>query len=336
MMSRLWLERQAEAAWYQNARWAWALRPLSLLAVFFVRWRRRQFLAHPPARPPLTVVVVGGITAGGTGKSPVVLALAAALTERGARVGVISRGYGGAKRTRPELVNPDQHTAADVGDEPLMMAKALDIPVVVSPDRARCVAWLTANTSVDIVLSDDGLQHYSMWRDFEIAILDRERGVGNGWLLPAGPLREPADRLSTVDWVLERNGQDPRTGFCYRVTGLRHARTGQRSDVDSQISDWQDQSVVAATGLGQPHQFFAMLEALGIKAQSIAVADHQPIDSGTLDSLDASIILVTAKDEVKLPQPVDSRIWVVEVDVDLPNGLVDAVLECAHSHPEAQ
>ena len=336
MISRAWLEQQAEAAWYRDAKWAWVLRPLSLLVLSFVRLRRRRFFTQPPARPPLTVVVVGGITVGGTGKSPVVMALATALIERGARVGVISRGYGGEKNHGPKLVDPDVHTAAEVGDEPLMMAKILRVPVVVSPDRARSVAWLTANTAVDLALSDDGLQHYVMWRDFEIAVLDAERGLGNGWLLPAGPLREPADRLSTVNWVLQRNGTQPRSGFRYRVTGLRHVRSGQRSEFDMLVHSWQGRRLIAATGLGQPRQFFDMLERLGLEIQTLAVGDHEALDRDALAEIDADVILVTAKDEVKLPTPVDTRIWTVEIDAELPDGLVDAVMDCARSHPNAQ
>lgn len=336
MISRAWLEKQAEAAWYEGAKWAWLLRPLSLLMLPIIRLRRKRFFTKPPARPPLTVVVVGGITVGGTGKSPVVMALASALMDRQARVGIISRGYGGARNPEPKLVDPEQHTAAEVGDEPLMMARALQIPVVVSPDRARSVAWLTANTAVDIVLSDDGLQHYVMWRDFEIAVIDADRGLGNGWLLPAGPLREPADRLSSVDWLLERNGEQPHTGFSYRVTGLRHAQSGRRSEFEMQVYEWQGQRLLAATGLGQPRQFFDMLTGLGLEVQTLAVGDHEALDRDAIAAMDVDIILITAKDEVKLAKPVDTRIWVVEIAADLPEGLVDAVMACANSHPEAQ
>ena len=147
-----------------------------------------------------SVVVVGGLTAGGTGKTPVLIALGQWLIERGCRVGVVSRGYGG--ELSPEPLGWVHDSARVVGDEPLLIKQRLGVPVVVCPDRQRAVTDLIEGVDIDVVLSDDGLQHYAMLRDVEIAVLDADQGMGNGRLLPAGPLREPVERLRSMDWVL--------------------------------------------------------------------------------------------------------------------------------------
>ena len=264
----------------------------------------------------------GGLTAGGTGKTPVLIALGRWLIGQRYSVGVVSRGYGGRNSHEPRWVD-DQDDARVVGDEPLMIRQQLSVPVVVCPDRQRAVTSLIQQNDIDIVLSDDGLQHYRMARDIEITVLDAERGLGNARLLPAGPLREPVDRLRSVDWILERNSADPDRAFTYQPVSARHMATGRIQRWKKCTDEWLGQVVAAATGLGQPQQFFEMLRMNGLSIREYAVPDHGELSQRALDTLQENVVLVTAKDAVKLSVPVDPRVWVVEIDVTLPPSFLD-------------
>ncbi len=325
-MWRRWLERRAEAAWYGGAWWSILLLPLSWLVAWGVRRRRQAFLTQSQGSSPLPVVVIGGITVGGTGKSPVLIALACALQEHGTRVAVVSRGYGGVDLDQPRQVDPVHDSASLVGDEPLLIARSLEAPVVVCRHRALAVGWLAERGLADVVLADDGLQHYGMARCFEVAVLDGERGVGNGRLLPAGPLREPVSRLDSVDWILERNGGEPDTAFRYRIQGLRPLHAQGHQPVDRMRQQWRGQRLLAVTGLGQPDQYFAMLRRQGFDIRALALADHAVLAESDLSGFEEDIILITAKDEVKLAGVSDERVWVVDVVAELPRGLLPAVV----------
>ena len=316
------MERVLNHIWYGSS-------PLSLLLVplsWPVRWVVARRRANAPAKRSsaagASVVVVGGLTAGGTGKTPVLIALGQWLIERGCRVGVVSRGYGGELSPEPRWVEAHD-SARVVGDEPLLIKQRLGVPVVVCPDRQRAVTDLIEGVDIDVVLSDDGLQHYAMLRDVEIAVLDAERGMGNGRLLPAGPLREPAERLRSVDWVLERNSSDADRRFSYQPVRARHIATGRMLPWQECVDEWVGQVVAAATGLGQPGQFFTMLRGSGLRIHECAVPDHGALSQHDLDVLEQDVVLVTAKDAVKLALLVDPRVWVVEIDVALPPSLLD-------------
>lgn len=327
MSARAWFEQQLSRSWYGGSWWSLLLLPLTGLVYVVVLWRRHRFRTHPPEKLPVPVVVVGGLTVGGTGKSPVLMAIATALGDCGFHVGVVSRGYGGHVHRSPKLVDVNHSQAADVGDEPMLIAATLNQPVVVCVDRQRAARWLHRHFAVDVILSDDGLQHYGLWRDLEIAVLDGERRLGNGWLLPAGPLREPASRLATVDWLLERNSLDPLCGFSYRISQFRCLATGETADPSAANALWRGVRVMAATGLGQPEQFFSMLRRLGVAIeQTLAVADHESLEDALDQLKPAGIVLVTAKDAVKLPMLRDTRVWVTEISVDLPHNLLPALM----------
>jgi len=187
-------------AWYRGAWWLNLLRPLSALFVWLARMRRqRQRSQVRPAQIP--VIVVGNVSVGGTGKTPVVLALSNALQRSGLRTGVLSRGYGGRARQYPYFVKADSDVRA-TGDEALLLRRYLRGPLVLDPDRARGLAALENAGSCDVVICDDGLQHYRLWRDIEVVVMDAQRGIGNGLCLPAGPLREPPARLAEVDFIV--------------------------------------------------------------------------------------------------------------------------------------
>ncbi|MEQ8516670.1 MAG: tetraacyldisaccharide 4'-kinase, partial [Chromatocurvus sp.] len=228
------LSRTLQAAWRDNAAWLVLLLPLSAVHRAVSLLRRELFRRgwRSVYRAPVPVIVVGNITVGGTGKTPVVIALAHALRARGVRVGIVSRGYGASRGAFPRRVRPGSGWR-DSGDEPLMTARQTGCPVVIAPRRADAVRELLQWQSVDLVISDDGLQHLALARDLDIVLLDATAGVGNGRLLPAGPLREPAARLAHCDWVLQRDSSDPARHFRYRIDGLVHLQTGAVHPADA-------------------------------------------------------------------------------------------------------
>lgn len=312
-------EARVVRAWYRGAWWLFLLWPLSLLVAIAVRYRYRR--RQRVDTLPVPVIVVGGITVGGTGKTPVVIAVAEFLVAQGLRVGVVSRGYGGS--TGDQILDVESDSlAAVVGDEPLLIARRTGAPVVVGRDRRAAWQQLTGRACLDVVLSDDGLQHYPLPRSYEIAVVDEQRGLGTAKLLPMGPLREPASRLEAVDWVLVRNGGQPDFGFHYRPCHLECLHSGQRVEPGALSSQWRGQRVAAVTALGQPEQFFDSLEGLGLVVERASFPDHYPITKGDLAQIQADIIVMTEKDAVKLQPSSDARIWVLAIAAELPDALL--------------
>ena len=312
------IEATVTRAWYEGAWWLWLFWPLSLLTALAVGWRRYRIKPAPLSVP---VVVVGGITVGGTGKTPVLMALAEALQKQGHKVGIISRGYGGTVGKGPYRVMPDS-SAALVGDEPLLMAQRSDWPVVVGQDRYAAAELLIDRHKPSLILSDDGLQHLQLPRAFEIIVLDASRLTGNGRLLPMGPLREPAARLDTVDWVLMRNGEQEETGFRYQLEHFEHASSARTLGVEGIALQWQGLRVAAVTGLGQPEQFFSALGSLGLNAAPYAFPDHHALTAHDLEKITADVIVVTEKDAVKLMGVQEDRIWVLVISATMPGALL--------------
>lgn len=322
-------------AWYAGAPWLWLLRPLELLYRLLLSVRRRAFQAgvFTVYRAPVPVVVVGNITVGGTGKTPVVIALVEALQARGLHPGVVSRGYGAAgDGSFPHPVGADS-TAADCGDEPLLIYRRTGAPCMVAPDRPAAVRALLAREPVDLVLCDDGLQHYALARDFEIALLDAERLLGNGFCLPAGPLREPAGRLREMDWVLYRGGSDPDSAVHYAVDGLMPLlpNPGAAPPVPGD-------AVHAVAGIGQPAQFCASLEAMGYRVTAHSFADHHAFVPGDLAGFGEQTVIMTEKDAVKCSVfagrgGAGSNLWYLKISARLPPALVDRVAALARPSP---
>ncbi len=283
---------------------------------------RRVWLASVAVGVP--VIVVGNLTAGGSGKTPLVIWLVLQLRARGYRPGVVSRGYGGSARGCVEVM-PDS-AAADVGDEPLLIRTKTDVPVVVGRDRVAAARSLLArHPGVDVIVSDDGLQHYRLHRDIELAVIDAASGLGNGWLLPAGPLREPPSRLARVDAVVQavRGAAVPlplegawradyRAGRAYRLQAPLHKIA---------LPDLPPQDWIAATGIGRPQGFFDMLTAHGIRFSPRVFADHHAFQAGDLPA-DAAV-LMTEKDAVKCRTIAGANWWAVELDVAPEAGFMD-------------
>lgn len=276
-------------------------------------------------RAPVPVVVVGNLTAGGNGKTPVVIWLVEQLQQRGIRVGVVSRGYGGKAATYPLLLTADT-TSAEAGDEPVLIFQRTGVPVAVSPVRSDAVKAILAHHDVQIIVTDDGLQHYRLARDVEIVVIDGVRRFGNGWWLPAGPMRERAGRLKSVDAMIV-NGGVARPGEIpmHLEPGLAvNLRTGERRDV-AQLPD-----IVAMAGIGHPPRFFATLEACGARPQKcVALADHQSLTYSDVSALlaEGQTLVMTEKDAVKCRAFADDNWWYLPVDAHLSGERPDALLD---------
>ena len=325
---RTWLTRR----WYGSAKAPWYLRPLAALFGLVARLRRRRQQAKArETRLPVPVIVVGNIAVGGTGKTPFVIWLVERLRDWGWKPGVVSRGYGGGAREWPQRVDPGSNPAV-VGDEPVLIATRTRCPVVVGPDRLAAGTMLLAGGEVDIVISDDGLQHYKLWRDLEIAVVDATRGLGNGRLLPAGPLREPPARLGEVALVVT-NGTGWTAPAGRQVT-MRLAATRAHAldgSISRGIHEFAGQAVHAVAGIGNPARFFSMLTQLGINLVMHPFEDHHPFTRTDLEFGDALPVLMTEKDAVKCRHFEMPGQWVVPVEARLDPEAVALVQELTYA-----
>ena len=320
------LERALNNAWYRGAKWTLIFLPI-IPVVMLMTYLRRSFRPQSGfATLGAPVVVIGGLTAGGTGKTPTLIALARYLSGRGFKVGVVSRGYGRTTDDSSLLVS-EEHTHADVGDEPLLIKQsAPQSEVIVGKSRKNAAKSLIREFGAHVILSDDGLQHYDLPRDFEVAVIDADRGLGNGWLLPVGPLREPRERLASVDFVLERNGSVECQALTYAPKRFISVKTQQTLTIDEARTLFSGASLVAATGLGQPAQFFTMLRHMGFEFAEVAVADHAVLPLSKIqESHDPEYIVVTAKDAVKLDKQACDNVWFIDVEAQLPGALLSSL-----------
>ncbi|MEH2920222.1 tetraacyldisaccharide 4'-kinase [Samsonia erythrinae] len=316
-----------ERIWSGRSRLYWLLLPLSLLygcITFLIRqsyrlgWRKRW-------RAPVPVVVVGNLTAGGNGKTPLVIWLVEQLQHRGYRVGVVSRGYGG-KAERYPLLLEDNVTTAQAGDEPVLIFQRTGAPVAVAPRRREAVEALLSQHALDAVIADDGLQHYALARDVELVVVDGARRFGNGWWLPAGPMRERASRLASVDAVIV-NGGVPRAGEI-GMTLTAGMAVNLLSGETRPLNQLHD--VVAMAGIGHPPRFFATLRDAGVSiSREVAFADHQSYQPERLERLTRDAdqpLLMTEKDAVKCRAFARHNWWYLPVDAVLSEPLATQLL----------
>lgn len=302
---RSWLER----VWYGQARGGAWLVPLSWLfgALVRLRWlayRRGWFASGHPGRP---VVVIGNLTVGGSGKTPLTVWLATSLAARGVRVGIASRGYGG-RAPGPVRVTADSDPA-EVGDEPVLLARRSGARVVVARDRLAAARLLAPD--VDLILADDGLQHYALRRDLEILVVDGERREGNGRLLPAGPLREPRARAGRVGLVVVNGGPAAAGELGMRV------EAGDVVELDGgrrvPLAAYRGREVHAVAGIGHPGRFYATLRAAGVRPIEHALPDHARLTAADVEFGDALPVLMTEKDAVKCRHFPPARLAFLEV-----------------------
>ena len=303
------------AAWYAGHPALLLLRPLECLYRRVVAAKRRRFEAGEGDiyRAPVPVLVVGNITVGGTGKTPMILWLIEYCRQRGLRVGVVSRGYGAKPPSLPWRVTAEQDPA-QAGDEPLLIVQRTGVPLLIDPDRSRAVRALLASEPLDLILSDDGLQHYRLARDIELVLIDAARGLGNRRCLPAGPLREPAERLQSVDAVLYNGASTDRDGgfaFTLQPQALINVRTGQRQSLEYFPAG---QALHAVAGIGNPQRFFTTLQALHWQPIAHPFADHAPFTAQALEFHPALPLVMTEKDAVKCRAFAGEDWWYLAVD----------------------
>ena len=301
--------------WYSNHWLRWLLWPLSLVFRWLV-WLRRWFYCHgwlKSIQIAVPVIVIGNISVGGTGKTPCVIWLARELTRRGYRVGVVTRGYGGRNQHWPQPVRADS-SAQSLGDESVLIAQRTGCSVAAGPDRVAAAQLLLDEGPKDVILSDDGLQHYRMARALEIAVVDGTRGLGNGLCLPAGPLREPPSRLDQVDAVIVNSGDWRRAGAyeaALTLVGACHLRSGAVEP----IANFRGQNVHAVAGIGHPERFFDALRNCGMSVDGRPLEDHAEISPGDLAFEDSNPVMITEKDAVKCKQHAHDRVWSVAAEL---------------------
>ena len=302
-------------AWYEGHPALALLRPLESLYRRVVQRKRARFVAGEGDiyQSPVPVVVVGNITVGGTGKTPLILWLIEHCRRNGLRVGVVSRGYGAKPAQLPWRVEASQ-SAEVAGDEPLLIVQRCGVPMMIDPDRSRAVKALLACEPLDLILSDDGLQHYRLARDLELVLIDAARGLGNRRCLPAGPLREPVERLQSVDALLYNGAVSDRDdGFAFRLqpTALVNLYTGERQSVEYFQAG---QRVHAVAGIGNPQRFFNTLETLHWQPIPHAFADHAPYSAEVLNFTPSLPLVMTEKDAVKCRAFAQPDWWYLAVD----------------------
>ncbi len=313
----------APAAWARRGWLSALLRPAAGLfaaaaAIRRTAYRRGWVRSFPAGAP---VVIVGNITVGGTGKTPITGWLAQSLARAGRRPAIVSRGYGGRRQSSPVRVTPLSDAAA-VGDEPVMLARQAECPVWVCIDRASA-ARRAAEEGAEIVLSDDGLQHYRMARDLEICVVDGHRGLGNGLRLPAGPLRESSRRLREVDEVLVQGMESEFPGLKFELRIDRAVRLdGER---ERPLTEFAGRRVLALAGVGAPHRFHAALRAHGLEVEPVRAPDHGRVSLGALLKRGLPVIM-TAKDAVKYPDPGGGDLWWTPAKVYMPEIAREKIL----------
>ena len=320
--------RGLDDIWYTRTPLAWPLLPLSALycGVVTARWwayRSGLIKTHCFDVP---VIIVGNLTVGGTGKTPLVIWLSQFLRAQGYRPGLIARGYGGKATHWPQSVTADSDPKL-VGDEPVLLVRATGCPMVVAPDRVAAARALLAEHDCNIIISDDGLQHYALGRDIEIAVVDGERRFGNAHCLPAGPLREPARRLREVDLIVA-NGAARDGEFAMRVQigEAVNLLSGERR----QLHEFRSRSVRAIAGIGHPERFFAALRAAGMEFTAQAFPDHHAYRPDDLAGAD-DVLLMTEKDAVKCRQFARDTFWAVSTHTEFGSEFGVRLLELLRS-----
>ncbi len=311
-----------ERAWYRPGSWAWILLPLSWLFRFLAARRRRRLQVAAKPAVDVPVVVVGNIAVGGTGKTPLLLSIIQYFRDNAAKPAVISRGYGGKAEHYPCPVSVSS-TTREVGDEPMLFAGLC--PVVVDPERDRAARYIHQNTDCSVIFSDDGLQHYALRRDVEIAVIDGGRGFGNGYCLPAGPLREPPERLREVDMVVVNGRRKP--GFkidnpCVfemEIAPVRFRNLASNEQIAA--SDWtMEKTVHAVAGIGNPQRFANTLRQLGLNPTLHAHPDHHNFSGEEFRFEDDRPVIITAKDAVKCRDVTAENVWVLDIEARLPEA----------------
>ena len=308
-------------AWYKKSAWLYLLSPFTFIFSTLVRWRKNSYLKNPSKvwNSEVPIVVVGNISMGGTGKTPLVKHIASALKDRGYKPGLVSRGYGGKFSGTLEVI--PETTFKQTGDEAQLLAK-LKLPFFIDKDRSRAAKTLQEKHDCDVIISDDGLQHYKMDRKVEIAVIDGVRRLGNGLAFPAGPLREPKSRLKEVDFIINNGGPTEADEILMTLNPAKfiHLNSGKQYTVDN----WpMHKQVHAVAGVGNPNRFFDLLSRLGFEFDKNPFPDHHKYNKRDLYYLDHLPILMTEKDAAKCKHFNNSKIWYLSIEAKIESQFID-------------
>lgn len=314
-----------QEAWYKDHFIGTWLMPFSFIftdVVKFRRWLYKKGFKHVE-KLPVPVIIVGNITLGGTGKTPLVIYLVEQLKAAGFKPGVISRGYGGQSEHWPQRVIPESDPL-QVGDEPVLIAQQAACPVAVGPVRADSARLLLENEACDVIVSDDGLQHYALYRDIEIIVIDGMRRFGNNFCLPSGPLREPQERVQEVDFVICNGGEPEENEILMQLEGAYavNMQTQERKP----LAEFTDNNYHALAGIGNPQRFFDLLAQKGIELQAHSFPDHYDFSEKDITFKGAQAVFMTEKDAVKCRSFVSEQHWYVPVKATLANGFMERLI----------
>lgn len=312
-----WLNNILEDIWYGRHPASVGLAPLGwcfrgVVGAWRLAYRTGLLDVY---QTPVPVIVVGNLTVGGTGKTPLVIWLAGHLKSCGVKPGIVARGYGGSARTWPQQVRPDSDPAV-VGDEAIMISRRTGCPVAVGPDRGACVDALLKHADCDLMISDDGLQHHALGRSIEIVVIDGIRRFGNGRCLPAGPLREPARRLQEVDLIV-CNGIAGRGEFSMKYVACDAYSIRQPRERRA-LASFEGKEVHTLAGIGNPERFFSLVKSAGIGVHPHPFPDHHRYRRKDLEFDDGLPVLVTEKDAVKCESIAPDNCWFVPITAELP------------------
>ena len=303
-----------EKLWYNKKNFfSLALMPLAGLFFLVVKIRQQAYKRGwiSSKKFDIPIIVVGNITVGGTGKTPLVIWLAKFLKTQGLNPGIISRGYGGSNKSSPQAVFPDSDPQL-VGDEPVLIARHCGCPVAVTPKRIAAVEYLLSEYNCNIIISDDGLQHYALQRDIEIAVVDAQRRYGNQRCLPAGPLREPLSRLKTVDWIINKGIE-----LEYEIQALRRVTDDQ---IVNPLTALANQKVHAIAAIGNPAGFFQLLRQYGLELDCHEFRDHHIYTENDILFDDDLPVIMTEKDAVKCKKITKSQHLYLPITAKLPES----------------
>ena len=308
-----------EKVWYGNHFLAWILLPASWLYALFMLLRRAAYAAGIIAvqKVSVPVIVVGNLTVGGTGKTPLIIWLAEFLKNRDYQPGIVSRGYGGTAKQWPQQVRPDTDPKI-VGDEPVIISRRTNCPVAIAPNRYIAARELIKHTGCDIILCDDGLQHLELDRDLEIVVIDAERQFGNNRCLPSGPLREPVSRLKSVDMIVS-NGREGKNQYLMEYVPLPLKSLNPALREQRMLDTFSGMTVHAVAGIGNPDNFFSILRNSGINIIKHVFPDHYYYQLGELTFADDLPVVMTEKDAVKCETFDIPDAWYLPVQVKMSN-----------------
>ncbi len=316
-------EDKVRQRWYGSGKVRWYHRMGSKIFSSVVALRTKLYTLglFKTHRLKVPVIVVGNITAGGGGKTPMVIWLANHLKSMGYKPGIISRGYGGKRKVEPMFVTANANPTA-TGDEPLLMAKKTQLPVMVGKDRVKAAKTLIQNYPVNVIVTDDGLQHLALGRQAEIVMLDAKWRTGNHQMIPAGPLREPLERLNTVDLVVFKGYMKQQHHYEFAIEVIHQLNHAGNTKA---LADFRNRKVVAMAGIANPDSFFGLLSAAGVPIIKHPLPDHHQITAADFEPYKDTLVLITEKDAVKCEGMNLPHVYVVKMRVVMPNKTSDAL-----------